>query len=479
MLKKVVFIDPKGVNRGINNGIASLISVVKANGHEAFLIDFNNTNHKIDKYDGLISSADFIGISVKSSTWKNSLEIAEYCKSIMKETAVIVCGGPHATLDYKGVLNSDVFDFVFLGESENAIADFLNGAKPDSIKGIAYKNESGDIISNGLNIPENLDELLFPDFELFNRELLESYPLLTSRGCPYECTYCSVNKICGSRKWRSRSPESIIKEIRVNAIEKFHSREIIILDDNFTLNKKRTLNICELMAKEFPDIKWACPNGIRADRLDEETVSAMKKAGCAYVSIGVESLDESVFNSVKKGEKLQDIINAIKILKKYKIKVTGFFIIGLPGSSFEKDLITLRKSKKLKLDNALFGMFVPYPMTESYDTVCNDKNAIFLRSWEDGIHWGADPFSVYETKDYSEKQRVKAFYKANLAYYHYSVVTGENTAPISGFFKALILILKFDAANIHKHFFMLAFKIIVFFITIIFRKVALILWKKK
>ena len=164
---------------------------------------------------------------------------------------------------------------------------------------------------------------------------------------------------------------------------------------------------------------------MRADRLDMEMLLKMKQSGCYSISLGIESLSEDVFDSINKGEKLDDVINAIKMIKKAGIEVNGFFIIGLHGSTYKKDKETMKKIKKLGLKYASWGMLVPYPGTKVWEWLqgeIKNGNAKMLSDWKKGFHIGFRPKPVFETKIYPAKKMVRAYYIANIKFLRWKII---------------------------------------------------------
>lgn len=213
--------------------------------------------------------------------------------------------------------------------------------------GITFKKEFGD-------------EYPFPDYELFDSfQIFEKnwqsgdwkYAIMTSLGCPYSCDYC----MCKNRKWKFRSAGNSFEELKL-AKEKWGVKKFQILDDCFNFNEQRVIEFCHLVKKL--NLSWACTNGIRADKFTDEMALAMKESGCEDISMGIESSDPEVLKIIKKGETIEQIEKAIKSAKKYFNKVNGYFIIGLPGSSYEKDLASVNWSQKMGI-NAHFSYHVP------------------------------------------------------------------------------------------------------------------------
>src|SRR3989338_5704299 len=223
---------------------------------------------------------------------------------------------------------------------------------------------------------------------------------------------CNVPVVIG-RKFRTRSKENILEELRW-AQEHYKSKEFKVLDDNFTLLMDRAKEMCKYFIDEGMDMKWTCPNGIRADRLDEELCNLMKKAGCYSMSIYIESGDPDVFDKIRKGEKLADVEKGIKFAQKAGIKVHGFFIIGLVGSTYESDKRSMEFAKRMGI-SASWGILVPYPGTEVWEQVKADPNTRMLRDWKEGFHIVARPKPVFDTPQYTAEERVKAYYLANMS----------------------------------------------------------------
>src|SRR3989339_844660 len=366
---KILFIDPRGDVSGINAGIGYLAAALKSCGHEVKALDFNNnTEDEAERLaKALAWKPDIAAFSVKTNTVPEAARLA----GIFKDAgAVTIAGGPGATCEKEGLLaDNPVFDYAFSGEAENAIAAFASAAPGGDLSGLSglCLRQGGKSVCNGTSLVSDLDSLKFPDYSDFDTVALlkEKYPLVTSRGCPYDCTYCSVNKISG-RKWRFRSARNVIDELAAAKI-KYGIKQFDIADDNFTMDMGRAKEICRLLIDEKIGLRWSCINGIRADRVDAELLALMKRSGCGEVWFGIESLNEQVFDGIKKGEKLESIVKAVRLAKDSGLEVCGFFVAGLPGSSYNSDMETLRKAKKLGLDEMLWSLATPYPHTEFYE----------------------------------------------------------------------------------------------------------------
>ena len=413
------------------------------------IIDINNNpSSPIKRVKNAIKKADLVGISIKSFTLHESLNIVKSVEKIIKNKTV-VCGGPHITLDGMNFLKQNkIFKIGVLGEGESTIKDVTNGMRLSKIKGIVYREGNKVKASRPRKSIINLDKLPFPEYEHFDSFTgkIIDYPLITSRGCPYSCIYCSVGKIVG-KKWRARSPKNVIEEL-LHAKDKYQIKRFSILDDNFTLDMNRAKKICQLLIDAKANLKWSCPNGIRADRLDNELIELMKDAGCYQVSIGVESADKKVFDNIKKGETLTDVENAIKLCKKVGLEVVGFFIVGLPLSNIETVKKSIKFANKFRV-RAEWNMFSPYPMTEAWDWVTS--NARILRHWTEGFHFGSNVDTIFETDRFSRKERLDIYYFACLKTGSYEQFYDKNKDTFSNTLTILKIIWNYDKGNLHKH----------------------------
>lgn len=436
---KILLVDPPGKNKGLNTGLGYLSAVLKGS-HEVSVLDLNNIevgicgdpnpDLPIESVEEDVIRAveefepDLFGISVKTFT----VTIAKHIFNLVKARwpkVMTIAGGPHITLDGLKFIEEIGIDYVIRGEGEFSIVELCSALSdkrdPGNVKGLLYWKD-GQIVQNpGMTTIDNLDSLPFPCYDNFssvirNSGRLPEYPILTSRGCPYKCTYCSMPKIMGNR-WRYRNPDAVVKELQ-QAKARYGNTCFAVVDDNFTLNLKRVDAICDRLIAGRLNLAWNCQNGIRADRIGGELAGKMKQSGCRYVWIGIENADEEVFHRINKGEKLEDIERGIGFLKNAGIRVGGFFIVGLPHSTREADLKSVDFVKKNGIDAWWFN-FVPYPHTEAWEWV--RKNGKILRSPEGVLQYGTSDIKlVFETDDYSEAERIRTFKDINyrMGYFH-------------------------------------------------------------
>jgi radical SAM superfamily enzyme YgiQ (UPF0313 family) len=317
---------------------------------------------------------DIIGITVWTTFAASAFKIASLCKDWNRDVPVVM-GGPHISIKYNEVMNicSDV-DFLVRGEGEKTFLELVNILSDGKIKdgdiknlqGISYR-ENGKVIHNppGDFIKE-LDAIPFPARDLLlNKGSYNSEDmglLMTSRGCPYNCSYCATS--IWERKTRYRSVDNVIDEIRF-VIEKFGTKQFTFKDDSFTVNKKRVINLCDRLIKEKIKINWDC--NTRVNLVDEELLRKMKKAGCNSIKIGIESGSEKVLKLMNKNITLEQCRQAAKLFRKVGIHWTGYFMMGLPSETKEDVYQTLKFMKELKPDYASFSVYEPFPRTELFE----------------------------------------------------------------------------------------------------------------
>jgi len=311
-----------------------------------------------------------VGISVLSAKRDSALKIAQICKEIDKNI-VVVAGNHHATTNPDEILQDPNVDFVIRGEGEATFYDFLEGVKSQQhdfkhIKGLSFKDGPNIIHNDGRELIKNLEDIPYPDRNLImgveNYEPGQLGMVMTSRGCPYSCAFCgSINMWHQKVRWRSlKSIFSEIEELQ----NKFGVRYITLMDDAFTINKKRLREFCNQLLERKIDINWSCLT--RVDHIDDETIKILKKAGCTKVTVGIESGNDRILQLMDKKIDLKRVKEAANILKKNKMYWAAFFMFGLPSETKEEMIDTLTFMKKIKPDWSYVSIFTPYPGTKMY-----------------------------------------------------------------------------------------------------------------
>jgi anaerobic magnesium-protoporphyrin IX monomethyl ester cyclase len=378
-------------------------------------------------------SPDVVGITVSfSGWWRTAYEVASIVKSNDKD-AITVLSGLHPSARPVQCLESQCTDFVVIGEPEYTMLELVEalGKKNEKdfkkIRGIGYTENEKTIITPPRPAIQDLDALPFPARHLLPMETyfaaLKEIPprgeiskpwttMTTSRGCPYNCVFCSIHTVM-SRKWRARSPENVIEEIE-QVMDTYGIKQLDFVDENMTLDKKRMEAICDLMVERDLDVDWFTPNGVRADTLDENLLKKMKMSGCKKIRVAPESgVQRIVDNIIKKKLDLRAVENAVILSKKVGIKVGCFFVIGLIGETkedIEQTIAFAQKLRRLGAEGFYFSYATPVYGTELYEQA---KEGGFLRDcFSDDALAEANP--LIETPEFTADDLVKLCARANL-----------------------------------------------------------------
>lgn len=398
-------------------GLAYIASLLRERKIEVKILDaaaLNLENEEIKIYAENFKP-EIIGISASTNTIELAYEIAEIVKN---PNLKVVVGGPHTSILPEQTLKEcKAIDIAVRGEGEYALLEITQGKELERIDCIAYRRGNKIIRNKDRDLIENLDDLPFPARDLLPLDKYESvgirrYPfatMITSRGCPYNCNFC-VNYTVLGKKFRYRSVENIMKEID-ELVNKYHIKEIDIIDDNFTVIPERVEKICDELIKRRYNLIWKLGNGVRADRVNERLLMKMKKAGCYLIAFGIESGNEEILKKINKGESLKQIIQAINWCKKYKIETEGFFILGNLGDNEKTMQDTIDFAKKLDLDIAQFQIFIPLPGS-AYELIIRKEGKIFAKSWRDYNAFGRPIFQHGNlTPELMEKMQKKAYWQ--------------------------------------------------------------------
>ncbi len=334
--------------------------------------------------------------------------------------ALIVAGGPHPSAmprDYLTQCGADL-DLILAGESEFSFrklvelvaAGELRPNQPDAARYIdgAHALKGDELIASHESQAQNIDDYGMPAWELIDprnyphsphgafARAFPVAPIVTSRGCPYACGFCTVPYLVG-RKMRYRSPELIVEELQLLR-DRSGLREFQIVDDNFTIRRDHTIKVCEAIIKNNLVMPWSTPNGVRVDALDDEVLDAMQAAGCYSISLGIESGSEAVLKRMVKHLDLNIVPGTIERIRRRGMEANGFFILGYPGETPEEAELTLRYARSLPLTRANFSVFTPLPGTPEFDILSDEEKA---RIGGDGSFFGQ---VKYVSPEYTPEQ---------------------------------------------------------------------------
>jgi len=354
-------------------GLGYIAEALKDNGIEYDIIDMD-LGYQLSTLARKIRSfqPELIGFSLMSIGYRKNYKIIRNIKTNFPSIDIVL-GGPHISTMKKDVMKEcQEIDFGILREGELTIIELCKGKEIKEIKGLMYR-KNGEIIYNGdREFVSQLDSFKFPTYEKFNldgykkirRDKNLNIPVITSRGCPFSCTYCGAYLSLG-KKFRYRSATNVVDEI-----EHWHQKglkDFRIFDDNFTLKKDRVYEICnEIKRRKLIDLRISCDNGVRADRVDKDLLKIMREVGFYRLDFGVEGGNNKILKRLKKGEKIETIEKAIKDACETGFEVELTFLIGSPGETWKDFEDGINLALRYPISSAIWYHILPYPETELY-----------------------------------------------------------------------------------------------------------------
>ena len=424
-IKKIIFISPPAyASEELSDltplppmGMGYLAAAVREAGYQPEILDslgrgWNNRVTvregvlRLGLSDGQISQEidrfkpDVVAISnLFSKQFGNALNVARIARQTAP-SAFIVIGGAAPTADPDRVMSHAEFDALVVGEGEIplvSLLDYLSGKSSSSRLEAVYLRENGKITQYPRMTWIEPDKLPFPAFDLMS---LETYfgmatshgsrrhprwlPIITSRGCPAKCTFCSAHKVWG-RKFRARSVENVIAEMKFTK-ENYGVKELMFEDDNTTLDTSRAKELFEEMIRQKLDFSWDTPNGVAAFALDTDTLSLMKEAGCYQVNLAIESGNqEHLLKNIRKPLKLHKVPPLVRHCKDIGLGVSTFLVFGMPGETEEMIWDSARFVASMGLYRPHISIATPYPGTELFE-ICKSKGYLQQDFSYDDLH---------------------------------------------------------------------------------------------
>lgn len=391
-------LDVSSPAKGTLIGLGYIAAVLQKKGHEVRILDCLVSSYdKHDVDENFIRSGlsdkqitenikafnpDVVGVSsMFTSYFKNAHNIARLAKDFNKDI-LVVFGGAHSSTFPQSIMKDNNVDVVVIGEGENTVCELLDRYKEkkifSGIKGIMHRLDGKIVHEAPRDFIQNLDEIPFPAWELLEKDLevvkKESRKnkfcmrqpvgyILTSRGCPNDCYFCSV-KLIWARKWRARTAQNIVDEIEFLK-NKYGYREFHFVDDNSSVSKIRMHEICDELTKRKLNVKLATPTGIAIGTLDKEILTKMKKAGFYRLCFGIESGDPDSQQIIKKRVNLNKAKDVIKQANRLGFWTSATFIMGFPHDTIKQIKATIDFAKNSNMDFAIFYLLTPQPGTES------------------------------------------------------------------------------------------------------------------
>ena len=363
-------------------GVLYLASFLEREGVEVKVVDCEIKGYSLKKVVDLVKTEkpSLLCISIMTPQVVSCLKIAHAVKKDCNTK--IVVGGPHISSTLEELFQfTSAIDFLIYGEGEHTLFELYMALKKkrdlNKIDGLIHRKNKKIIKNGSRELISDLDSLPFPNLRLVNIKDYDSYyakslpltSMISSRGCPYNCTFCDQYATHG-RKLRLRSPKNIVDEIEKNYYE-LSIKQIVFKDSTFTINKSWVKELCNEIKRRGLKLNWTCNS--RVDQIDRETLKNLKSSGCYMILFGIESGSQEVLNNINKNIKIQQIRNAVNLCKEYKIETTGYFMVGNPGDNEKTILKSIKLAKELDFDLATFGVTVAYPNTELFNWAVNKK----------------------------------------------------------------------------------------------------------
>ncbi len=354
-----------------------------------------------------IFEADLVGISTTTATCREAYRIA----GLLRANGIpVVIGGIHATFMPDEALQ--FADYIVQGEAEYSFVPLVRaiemGREPQGIPGVAYWSNGEKVLNKDLEERIDMDTLPIPDLSLLERsEKMRSVPVMTSRGCPFNCTFCCVTKMFG-RRYRFRCTESVLEELT-----RYPGRHIFFCDDNFTADPGRSKELMrEIIERDEIKIKsWGAQ--VRADAaFDDELIDLMQRSGCSIVYIGFESINPETLKAYNKQQTVEEIKESVKRFHEYGIRIHGMFIFGGDADTAKSIRETADFAIEARIDTVQFVILTPFPGTPFYDQL-EKEGRILTYDWSlyDGHHTVIKPVLMSPVELQSEtEQALKKFY---------------------------------------------------------------------
>ncbi len=360
-------------------GLAYLSASLKQAGYRDVSIIDTTWENLDQRLDALEFVPDLIGIQVMTPYFNRSLAVGETVRRRFPNAKLVV-GGPHPTADPQQTAMVLKPDVGVLGEGELTLLDLVQtlerGESLGGVEGVFFESDTGEfVLAQPRATIQDLDALPFPDRDALPMELylrrgimqefgfkaLRATTILTTRGCPFTCVYCS--RLLG-RKVRYRSAENIIEEISL-LVDKYGIDGLFIVDDTFTVNPRWTTEVCEQLQRQKYKLEIAINS--RVDAINREFLQVLKAAGVMSIAFGVESGSQDILDSLKKGTTLEQIEEAVRRTREAGIKVKGYFMIGSPGETLETMRQSVDLARRLPFNQVQFSITTPYPGTELWN----------------------------------------------------------------------------------------------------------------
>ena len=374
-------------------GLAWIAAVLEREGHKVKIID--TPTLEMGWKDWLVEvkswHPDIVGFSMLTPTAPKGYQAVKLLKEELGEDFPVFAGGVHVTPMYREALSNNI-DVVVLGEGELTTAEFINVVekhgldkeKLRNVKGLAFKDDSGIIVTGHRPFIQSLDSLPWParhllpmdKYTLFGKSIKVAH-VMASRGCPYGCIYCTTSYFWG-RRVRFRSAKSVADEIE-HLVDKYKVKHIVFSDDELTINRRFVYDLVKELKERGIEIFFSC--GSRVDHVNKEFLKFLYDNGCEALYFGIESASQETINRIRKRIRLEQAVKVFKWIREIGGFVMGSFILGFPWETIDDMKRTVDFAIKLKPSYAQFTVLTPYPGTPLFN-YAQEHNLIEDWNWE-------------------------------------------------------------------------------------------------
>lgn len=433
---KVILVNPPREKLQVADypplGLAYISAAICNDGHEVKIFDAAAWSWQKLFTEIKSQSPDIIGITCWTIERGQAYKVADIAKKAVSN-CIVVMGGPHATAFPKHMFIKAKIDYVVLGEGEETIRELLsvieNNGNISLVKGIAYRNNKDIVINERREMIRDIDTIPNINHFQFDYDKYNGLPdtnrkaaaIMTSRGCPFRCTYCS-SAIYWGCKYRTRSIESVIAEIE-DLYYNHGIRALLIFDDNLLIARKRCIELCKELIDRKMDLIWAAEGSVK---VDAEMLSWMKRAGCYRIDFGVESGSPTILKNINKPFSVENTRNAFKLCKEIGIRPNAYLIFGSPGETKEtiKETISLMRDIQPEITSGRPGIWV-LPDTAIYE-LSKQQGIISDDTWlkTDSIIYYTGEYTEFELKRLVRQYRLGMLYGNDWIKYYSLLLLG-------------------------------------------------------